>query len=77
MKLALEGPLWLVRVRWIACAGVFLATWLTSSLLGIVEHPLPLYLVGLGMVIYNLVFEYGQRTLLGEVKIERSFPSYM
>ena len=42
MKLPPEGARWLVSLRWLACAAVFAATWLTSSVLPIVADPVPL-----------------------------------
>ena len=63
MKLPPEGARWLVSLRWLACAAVFLTTWLTSSRLSIIEDPRPLYLIGLAMVAYNLLFYAAQRHL--------------
>jgi signal transduction histidine kinase len=61
MKLPYEGVRWLITLRWYACLHVFLVIWLASSVLKMVAHPLPLYLAGLFMVAYNLVFEIDQR----------------
>jgi signal transduction histidine kinase len=61
MKLPPEGARWLVSLRWLACAAVLLTTWLTSSELSIIEDPWPLYLIGLAMVGYNLLFYAAQR----------------
>ncbi len=73
MKLSPEGAQWFVWLRWLACAAVFSMAWLTSSVLHMVVHPLPLYLVGCAMAGYNLLFERSQRkTTLGEVNVERS-----
>lgn len=63
MKLPPEGARWLVSLRWLACAAVFLTTWLTSSELPIVTDPRPLYLIGLAMVGYNLLFYVAQRRI--------------
>ncbi len=63
MKLPPEGARWLVSLRWLACAAVFLTTWLTSSRLSIIEDPRPLYLIGLAMIAYNLLFYAAQRHL--------------
>ncbi|MDY0167107.1 MAG: ATP-binding protein [Thermoguttaceae bacterium] len=73
MRLSPEGARWFVRVRWLACAAVFLTVWFTSAVLGVVAHPLPLYLVAAGMVAYNLLFEWAQgRMLAGDLNVERS-----
>jgi len=61
MKLPPEGARWLVSLRWLACAAVFATTWLTSSELSIIADPRPLYLIGLAMVGYNLLFYVAQR----------------
>ena len=60
MKLPPEGARWLVSLRWLACASVFAVIWLTSSRLGIIANPLPLYAVACAMVFYNLVFRLSQ-----------------
>ena len=39
MKLPPEGARWLVSLRWLACAAVFAATWLTSPALQILGRP--------------------------------------
>jgi signal transduction histidine kinase len=50
-----------------------MAAWLTSAVLGVVRHPMPLYLVGLAMVGYNLLFFARQRRrAAGERNVERS-----
>ena len=47
---------WLIRLRWVACAGVVGAVWLASSVLGVVARPAPLYATAAAMGLYNLVF---------------------
>lgn len=47
---------WFIRVRWIAGLGVLTAVWFASAVLGIRLPTLPLYLLGLGILAYNLVF---------------------
>jgi len=56
MKLPPEGARWLVALRWLACAHVFLVILLCSSVLGIIARPLPLYLVAGCIAAYNLGF---------------------
>ena len=56
MKLPPEGARWLVSLRWLACAVGLRLIWLTSSALGIIANPAPLYVVACAMLGYNLVF---------------------
>jgi len=73
MRLSPEAARWFVRVRWLACAAVFFATWITSTLLNVVPNPAPLYLVGLAMVSYNFAFRWRQRRrIAGEPNVEQS-----
>jgi len=62
MRLPLEGARWFVHVRWIACILVFLLTTI-GSLFGLLPDPRPQFLVGAGVVAYNLVFWWRQRSL--------------
>lgn len=73
MRLPPEGARWLVSLRWLACAAVLAVTWLTSSVLGIVVNPRPMYLITAGMVAYNLLFYWFQRRANGsESNVERN-----
>jgi signal transduction histidine kinase len=73
MKLPPEGARWLVSLRWLACAAVFAATWLTSSVLHILADPTPLYVVACVMVAYNLLFYVAQREVsAGEGSVDRN-----
>jgi len=73
MRLPPEGARWLVSLRWIACAMVFFVIWLTSSVLGVVLQPLPLYLVAAAMLAYNLAFLWNQSdAAAGEVNAEKN-----
>jgi signal transduction histidine kinase len=72
MKLPPEGARWLVSLRWLACAAVFVITAVTSSVLHVVANPLPLYLVGCAMVGYNLLFKLGESEPGAETNIERN-----
>jgi len=58
MKLPPEGALWLIRLRWIAAGGVFLAGYLASSVLGVIESAAPIYGVGTFLLLYNLAFAW-------------------
>ncbi len=73
MKLPPEGARWLVSLRWLACAAVFAATWLTSAALGILADPAPLYVVAGAMVAYNLLFYFAERDMsAGEGNVDRN-----
>ena len=73
MKLPPEGARWLVAVRWLACAGVFAVVGLTSTVLGIVRNPAPLYVIACAMVGYNLLFRLSQRNwAAGKRDVERN-----
>lgn len=73
MRLPPEGARWLVAVRWLACAAVFVTIWLASSVLEVIVNPLPLYGIGCAMVGYNLLFWLSQRHwVAAEREVERS-----
>jgi signal transduction histidine kinase len=61
MKLPPEGARWLVSLRWLACLVVILTIGLTSTVLHIVDDPIPLYLIACAMLGYNLLFYAIQR----------------
>jgi signal transduction histidine kinase len=60
MKLPPEGARWLVSLRFVACAAVFLATTVAWAL-GVVEQPVPLYVIGGVVLAYNLIFRLSRR----------------
>ncbi|KKL08142.1 hypothetical protein LCGC14_2578850, partial [marine sediment metagenome] len=66
MKLPPEGARWLVSVRWLACVSVLVVIWSTSSLMGVLPNPTPLYGVAVTMLAYNLLFALGQRFRVGD-----------
>ncbi|MBN2473787.1 MAG: hypothetical protein JXB62_04225 [Pirellulales bacterium] len=73
MKLPPEGARWLVAVRWLACAAVFVVIWFTSAVLGIVQYPAAMYGVACAMVGYNLLFLLNQRGwAAGKKDVERN-----
>jgi len=73
MKLPPEGARWLVSLRWVACILLMLTIWIASSLLKVVEHPLPLYAIGGLMAGYNLAFQLSQRDWsAGERNVQRN-----
>ena len=47
---------WLIRLRWLAVAGVLLTLWLSSNLLSILPRPLPLYIIAASIACYNTAF---------------------
>ena len=65
MKLPTEGARWFVHLRWVACLLVFATVWLAWTLEN-VANPLPLYLVGAGMVVCNALFWLYQRARIVE-----------
>ncbi len=48
---------WMCRLRWLAGAGVIVAAWFTGTVLGLGVNPLPLILIGVAVLAYNLVFQ--------------------
>ena len=47
---------WLIKGRWFAAGGVLALTWFTSAVLDILPRPLPLYLIGVSIALYNTLF---------------------
>ena len=72
MKLPPEGARWLISLRWLACAAVFGITFVASTLLHALTNPLPLYLVGGAMIVYNLFFKLAESEPGRESNIERN-----
>ncbi|MGO8750740.1 MAG: sensor histidine kinase [Thermoguttaceae bacterium] len=73
MKLPPEGARWLVSLRWLACLSLWITIWICSAVLGIVVHPVPLYVIGGVMLAYNVAFRYGQRNWArGEGGVDRN-----
>ncbi len=50
---------WLIALRWLAGIGVLLATWFATVGLGVNLPAIPLYLLGVGILAYNLTFWWG------------------
>ena len=71
MKLPPEGARWLISLRWLACASVFAVIWLTSSVLHVIAHPGPLYVVAGAMLGYNLLFRLRQQDGVSEGSVDR------
>jgi len=52
---------WLIKLRWIFCAGAFVVIWLSSSVLNVVERPEPLYVLTGIISLYNIIFMLYER----------------
>ena len=52
---------WLINLRWMACCGVIGVVWLSSSVLGVIAHPAPLYVLVAIMLSYNTLFVLYER----------------
>ncbi len=47
---------WIIKLRWIFCAGALVVIWLSSSVLNVIEHPGPLYVLAGIIALYNVFF---------------------
>ncbi|MFA6108679.1 MAG: GAF domain-containing sensor histidine kinase, partial [Candidatus Latescibacterota bacterium] len=56
-----ERLIWFVRLRQFAAVAVIVGTWIAANLLRLDLSPLPLYALGIGVGIYNLVFRHLSR----------------
>ena len=54
---------WLIHLRWFAGAGVLLATWLVGTVFNLGVPAVPLFTIGSGILIYNLIFYLAERRL--------------
>jgi signal transduction histidine kinase len=54
---------WLISLRWFAGIGVLLATWFSASILDISIQAVQLYVLGLGLLLYNALLWWGLRWL--------------
>ncbi len=54
---------WMIELRWIAGAGVLLATWVVENLFRLDAAEWPLYAIGITILAYNLVFYLQKRQL--------------
>jgi len=66
----LERLRWLIRLRWIAVAGVVLTVWISVGILGISVLPGPLYGTAVFLGFYNLLFLVLVRRASGEPDTE-------
>lgn len=74
MKLPPEGARWLISLRWFACGMTLFTIWFCSSVLDVVAQPLPLYLLVVITLSYNVVFLLNQKdwAAAGQKKVERN-----
>jgi len=47
---------WLINLRWMFCFGVIGIVWMSSSVLGVITHPGPLYVLAGIILLYNALF---------------------
>jgi signal transduction histidine kinase len=47
---------WLINLRWMFCFGVIGIIWMSSSVLGVIPHPEPLYVIAGIILLYNTFF---------------------
>lgn len=50
------SQVWLVRLRWIAGLGVFVATWISKNILKLGLASVPIYTIGVCILLYNALF---------------------
>ena len=58
---------WLIRIRWIAGISVVLATWTLEVVFGLDAAEIALYMIGAGILAYNLIFYLLERRLASKV----------
>lgn len=52
---------WLINLRWMFCFGVVVVIWVSSSVLDVVAHPGPLYVLAAIIAFYNTLFVIYER----------------
>ncbi len=55
---------WFIRIRWVAGFGVIIATWVVTVLLAVRLPALPIYAVGVVILIYNAIFWWARERLV-------------
>jgi len=58
-----ERLAWFIRLRWLAAGSIIIATWAATTLMGLPLLPQPLYLTGIAVAAYNLLFALTARPL--------------
>jgi len=53
-----------ITIRWLAGLGLLAATWLATEVLALPLPAMPLYIIGVGILVYNAVFYFILRRLL-------------
>ncbi len=54
---------WLILMRWIAISGLFITTYIFSSVFKVVEHVIPLYIIGIIIGLANVSFFFNTDSL--------------
>ena len=62
---------WLVKLRWMAIAGLMIATWVASAVIGAIEQPVRLYAIAVGLAAANGLFTYANSLLRGRLRLIR------
>ena len=60
-----RGLAWLVNLRWLASCGLIFVIWLSSSILGLLADPAPLYWAASFLALYNLLLHLFHDRLAG------------
>lgn len=55
---------WFIRIRWVAGIGVLAATWVVTALLAVRLPTLPIYTIGVVILVYNAIFWWARERLL-------------
>ena len=50
-----QGIGWLINLRWTASSGLLVVIWLISGPLEVIKNPLPLYFIGVLLLVYNFI----------------------
>jgi two-component system, NtrC family, sensor histidine kinase PilS len=59
----IESIYWLIRLRWLAILGLFIMTFIANSVFSIVLWVIPLYVIGIVLVLFNTGFLFYTRVL--------------
>ena len=66
-----KGIGWLVNLRWIASLGLFFVVWLVSEPLAVLDNPMPLYFIGISLIVYNSIL-YLLKSRLADLRGEKA-----
>lgn len=59
-----EGALWLIRLRWLAILGIFIATAFSAHVLNISVQETPLYLIAIALFLFNSLSLFSIRHII-------------